>query len=426
MKKIALSVVLLVVFASFTGCGSKPAGEQTENKPSSQKASENLGTGETSVSSQSNKNEPDDKELNEVVKRFLAKGPLAELPLEITDIAVNWEYKSIGSASGKFSAKTKTTEKLYKSVDNKDGLKKLDVTELFEGEVNAARDKTGNLPEPHKTNLRNDVPKDNLNWFRFYEVHVPLGGEVTVTGSVELAKYGNDWQSDRLQVRDFSCGNNYTPESKLDEGYWKLDDPKAKEAVEAVIQARKDFAAKVDETIAELEKQRLAALKQQKDDFDTFCAPGKKYEGSFRLGSTSGAVRITFDESATADKNSVKGTVSYLGYTQIKFGFTVAVNTQEVTNYPVIGQVVKPRNTSIHYILRGDEPGDFGLTGREPDYETLATMLHNKDKIAIKFVDVPASSESSETRRKMIFTVSGYDVGYYENERITLSLAEAE
>jgi len=292
-----------------------------------------------------------DQDLNDVLKKGLNRGVLSDLPLDITDISINWD-KAENEASGRFSVKTKAVEGLYNSIGNSDALRKLGITDLYEGELNVARGKINSLPEPHRTNLRNAAPQDQLSRLRFYDVVVPSGGEVTITGRAELAKYGSDWQADNIQVNSFSIGDNFTPESKLQESH-KLDDPKTKEAVNAIIQERRDFAAKVDSTVAdverekqeaaaEAERQRLAGLQKQKEDFAKFCKPGMKYEGSFQYKNASGAVSVTFDEWATNDQNSVKGSIMLFDKPDVKIQFTATVNVREVTPFPVTGEYTVP------------------------------------------------------------------------------------
>ena len=327
---LSLSLIL------FAGCGNQSATPNGGSAPPSQ------GGGNTATS---------DQELNDVLRRGLNREALSELPLDITDISINWD-KTDNEASGRFSVKTKAAEGLYNFISNSDALRKLGITDLYEGELNVARGKINNLPEPHRTNLRNAAPQDQLNRLQFYDLLVPSGGEVTITGSAELAKYGNDWRADNIRVNSFSIGDGFTPESKLRESY-KLDDPQTKEAVNAIIQQRRDFAAKVDSTVAdverekqeaadEAERQRLVALQKQKDDFAKFCKPGMKYEGSFQYRNASGAVSVTFDEWATNDQNSVKGSIMLFDKPDVKIPFTVAVNVGEVTPFPVTGEHVVP------------------------------------------------------------------------------------
>lgn len=228
-------------------------------------------------------------ELNDALKRGLEKDVLPDV-LEITNIAVNWTDKSADGTSGKFTVKLKTTEGLCEAVTNEAGLKKLGITDLYEKESNDASRKNSNLP----TNLRCTVPQENPSLFRFYDVLVPKGGEVILTGSVELTKSGNsDWKVSRYLVDPFSCGDKFTPESKLREEEYKLDDPKTKDAVNAVVQSRKDFVRKVDsaekgweqqketdrkEREAEVQRQREALAKLLKD------AEGGNTDSQYQLG----------------------------------------------------------------------------------------------------------------------------------------------
>ena len=349
-----------------------------------------------------------DQELNDALRRGLNREALSEAPLDITEISINWN-KTADEASGRFSVKTAAAEGLYDSISNSDALRKLGITDLYEGEFNVARGKINNLPEPHRTNLRNAMPpQDQLGRFRFYDLLVPSGGEVTITGSAELAKYGNDWRADNIRVNPFSIGDHFTPESKL-QGSYKLDDPATKEAVNAVIQERRDFVAKVDATIAdvererqeaaaEAERQRLAALQKQKEDFAKFCKPGMKYEGSFQYKNVSGAVSVTFDEWATSDQNSVKGTIIFFNKTDVKIPFTVALNTTEVTQFPVTGthSVPWPRGTVM--------PRDtYEMT---PETRESMNQLVVHDRISIQFTNDKMDFAFANALRRIPFILS--------------------
>ena len=383
MFKFFFSCLLCLSLTLLSGCGGggNNAGSGTSAEPGAAASAQSKGAADV----------PSDRDLNETVKRGLNRETFADVPFDITDLSVNWTDKTASEATGRFSVKAKTSEKLYKSVDTQDGLKILGIAEQYEGELNVARNKIGNLPEPHKTNLNNAIPKEQMNRFRFYDVQVPLGGEVTVTGSIELTKYGDDWRSDKIRANPFSIGTGFTPESKLQNAY-KLDDPKTKEAVEALIQERKDFVARVDATVAELEQQRLATLKKQKEDFAKFCAPGKKYEGSFAHREASGAVLITFDEWAVNDQNSVKGTIIFLNRMDVKIPFTVAVNIAEVTEFPVTGTYILPdRHNSNTMTLRVYELSGGARNGMED--------ILSRDSVSIKFTDKMDFAFGTDTRR---------------------------
>jgi len=347
--KLILPCLFCLALLLVSGCGNNAGNDGGTSGDSGSRTS-------SQSKDEPKKDVPSDKELNDVVKRGLNREVLADKPLEITDVSVNWTDKTDSMASGKFSVKTKTTEKLYKSVDNKDGLRILGISDFYEGELNIAKDKISNLPEPHKTNLRNAVPQGRTDSFRFYDVLVPTGGEVTVTGSIELTKYGSDWQSDRLRVNSFSV-ENYTPESELRDAH-KLDDSKTKEAINAVIQERKNFVAKVDETVAEVEQQRqaaaaeaerirLAEIKRQQDALDAqyntileYVKPGAKYEGTWtcsRWGAQSAGITVVFGE-YNGNKTAIDGTYYLTGYPDAWVAFRLNIKPDKIEQLPIKGQ----------------------------------------------------------------------------------------
>jgi hypothetical protein len=198
----------------------------------------------------------ENKKFNEIVEKGFNKDVLSKLPMEMTRFDVKWAHKSADKVLGTFSVEMKTTEGLYESVDREDGLKKLGITNLYKSELTTAMGQFRNLPVSKQNNLRDAMPQD-LPQFRFYEVAIPSGENVALTGSVELIEHsGNDWKIARFLVDPFSCGDKsfyedtFTSASKLGEGEYRLDDPKVKEIVDTIIQNRKDFIDKVDLAVA--------------------------------------------------------------------------------------------------------------------------------------------------------------------------------
>jgi len=190
-------------------------------------------------------------ELDDVLKRGIERDVIAGLPLEITGLSADWTDKSVADASGQFTVKMKTTEALYESIANEDALQQLGITDTYEREFNETERKYGTLPPTVRSNLDNARPK-NLSLFRYYDVLVPKGEVVTLTGTVELTKSGgNDWQVVRFLVNPFSCGDTFISESNLGENEYRLDVSKTKEAIGVIIRARRDFTAKVDTAVEE-------------------------------------------------------------------------------------------------------------------------------------------------------------------------------
>ena len=209
-----------------------------------------------------------DVELNDILKKGINKDIIAVkgFPLEITNLTVDWANKSDGSVSGEFSVKMKTTEGLYKSVTNAEGLQKLGITDLYEQEVTVAVNTLRNLPTAFQGNLLNAIP-ENVSSMRFYEVLVPKGGEVSLTGSVELTKSGNGtWQVVRYLVDPLSCGDKFIKESNLPDGVYKLDDLVTKQVVDATLQKRKDFVRNVELAVEAKRKADEEKADQDKRD----------------------------------------------------------------------------------------------------------------------------------------------------------------
>jgi hypothetical protein len=159
----------------------------------------------------------------------------------------------------------------------------------------------------------------------------------------------------------------------------KLDDPETKKAVDEIIQKRKDYVDKVDSTITDLNAKFQAALKKQKEDFLNFCKPNSKYEDSWKRNDTGGKVVVQFGDYESADKTIISGVYYSPDYPQFKRKFTVSLNTKEVIEYPVTG------NLQASYSFRKDN--SF------PDYHNEAIkfkmmdeLMHDsRDKVRIKF-----------------------------------------
>jgi len=196
-------------------------------------------------------------ELDDILQKGLNRDVIADLSLEITSLDVNWTKPSADDALGKFTAKMKATETLYIPATNDFGLQKLGIGDLYEVEFNAAKTKFRNLPVSYQNPLQDGMPQEDPSQLRFYDVLVLQGEEVTLTGSVELTKSGNNgWKVRKYLVDPFSCGDRFTPSSKLREEEYRLDNPKTKETVNAIIQSRKKFIGEVDKAEADWAKHR--------------------------------------------------------------------------------------------------------------------------------------------------------------------------
>jgi len=290
-----------------------------------------------------------------------------------SDISVRWVTETSVFASGMFTAKTRTKEKLYQFIDNEDGLRELGITVTYEREFDAAREKIKSLPEPHKTNLTKSAGAvSELSGLPFYHVRAPKGEEVTRTGSIELTKTDNKgWQ---VKVRSGSS-DNFTPESKLGAEANKLDDRKTKETVVAIIRDRKNFV------------ERLRPIY----DFDEFCKPGKLYEGNFPAGNGHCDVEVVF---SGFDRNTIsaKGTITFQpgkapANWKYKRGFTVDVHIGGI-DHPVVTVtgIIDNRELPARGPFVQGLVGDRGGPDRE-DARLFHTLLDNFVDFSVRFTD---------------------------------------
>ncbi|MDR1270145.1 MAG: hypothetical protein LBK82_11530, partial [Planctomycetaceae bacterium] len=250
---IATLFVILVLY--LTGCGN--SGTNNDTAEFQKKVWGDAETNQSSDSSQPSSSgkpkAPDEKELNEIVKKQLWKDFVSDLPFEIVDVTANWVEKNAQSCSGDFSVNLRAKENLYDSISDKEGLEKLGIKNLYEGELKLAEEKAYKLPEPYKTNFRNEYPQDRLSNFYFVHVIRAKGSPDSAGGVVELSRYGNEWSAN-VRMKKAPSVERCIPESALNVNVKKLDDPETKKAVENIIQKRKDYVEKVDATINDLNK----------------------------------------------------------------------------------------------------------------------------------------------------------------------------
>ena len=195
---------------------------------------------------------PGGNQLNDTLKKGIDRDITSLLSLEITDIAAKWTHQSNAAASGEFFVSTNATEKLYQSVDNDTGLQKLGMGNDNEAEFSDALEKYRSLPRESHDKLAEAMPQD-MAPFLFYNLLVPVGNEIILTGDVELIKSDNgNWPVVRYPVvKPFSYGTksfseeDVVPESKLPQSVHKLDDPQTLKT----IQERKAFVGKVNEVL---------------------------------------------------------------------------------------------------------------------------------------------------------------------------------
>lgn len=310
----------------------------------------------------------DDWKFNEVQNEGIRKTILGK-PLEISGVpSVDWTDKTADSASGKFTVKAKTIEKLYQSVDKKTVLEKWEIPKLYEERIGKLR-----IAEIFNKEIFGD---DFLKQFKFYEFAFPEGTEVTLTGSIKLIKPNReDWRLDEIQVDStLPALEGFAPDSQLQDAF-KLDDPKTKETLETIVN---DFVKWV------------TALLKQKYDFDKFCKD-KRYKGSLKFQGAANVisfdVSVIFKESADPNANEVEGiiTIPSPGWRGGR-SFTVTVDTENVTEYPVTGTI---DNGSLPTWAKFRENSRSRIASRadETSANRFYQMLHENIRILIKITN---------------------------------------
>ncbi|MDR2757678.1 MAG: hypothetical protein LBC20_18460, partial [Planctomycetaceae bacterium] len=196
-KKITTLTVTIFIALCLTGCGNGNNGKNDETADFQKRIFGNAGTNQSPDSSQSSGKQkvPDEKELNELVKKQIWKDFVSDSPFEIVDVTVNWVEKNAQSCSGDFSVNLRAKENLYDSISVKEGLEKLGIKNLYEGELKQASEKAYKLPEPYKTNLRNEYPQERLDNIQFVNVIRPKGSPDKAGGVVEINRYGDEWST---------------------------------------------------------------------------------------------------------------------------------------------------------------------------------------------------------------------------------------
>lgn len=319
---------------------------------------------------------PDEKELTQLVKVAIWKDNFAKLPYEVTDCTLNWVEKTPTACSGTFAATLKTTENLYQSVDQRKAVEKLGIDNLYEGELNVAKDKTYKLADPYKTHLQGVFPEDNFYNFSFYDVAKKIGTEEKILGTVELKYLGNTWD---VQTSLRSRLEHFTDIESLGSRANRLDDPATATAIQAILQKRKDYVEKVDATILEMEKARQEALDVQKKLISEFIQPGYRYEGSFRSANPqsypeTGKASVVFGPYQVGD-TIIDGEYFNPDVPDVKRQFTLSLIPMdgEGSEYPIIGTLTKPPRFSNDI---GDERLYNGM---------LLLMNDSRSTIGMKF-----------------------------------------
>jgi len=171
------------------------------------------------------------------------------------------------------------------------------------------------------------------------------------------------------------------------------------DALERLLQGRRNDM-NLDDLLVQ---RRLSALREQIASFERFCAPGKRYEGSFQYGSGTGAISgradVVFTENINGNKNAVSGTIT-LSWENAKITrhFDVAINTGEVTEFPVTGTIIDnndkptPRETffQIHRLdVNAGRPRRSITTPQAGSFprDFFYDIIQNERHISIRFTD---------------------------------------
>ena len=387
--------------------------------------------------------------LNETVKQGLNKDVIPNSSLEITDLVVKWSDKSAGSAE--FTMKSKATENLYQlEVDRKIALQQLGITDTFEAEFDTAMRKYHGLRSSYQSSLR--TPKD-LSLLRFYGVLVPMGDEVTLSGSVKLTKDSNKkWQIAEFLVSPFShggrsfYGEEFKPGSKLGEDEHRLDASQTKDAVSAIIQDRKTFAAEIDKAVlqqqqaideenarfndeererlrlkqveaAKREQQRQAALKENFGKLR-----GLAFDGNFTFtlsGTTlNDRVSVVFENSANSAQDTINGKITFIGVqSSLERPFTVNLNTTEGAEYPVTG-IIDNRKLpfgSLDELIRLEIGPRWPTQGERNYYNAPFTLITGYRNIGIQFTDVMSFSLRDNFGNSIRLNISSRQATSFKN-----------
>ncbi|MDR1484360.1 MAG: hypothetical protein LBT09_06010 [Planctomycetaceae bacterium] len=338
LRKILTFTAMVFIAVSLIGCGNRNSGKNGDTAEFQKKVWGDAGAKQSSGSAQSSAKQktPDEKELNEIVKKQLWKDFVLDSPFEIVDISANWVEKTAQSCSGDFSVNLRAKENLYGLISVKEGLEKLGIKNLYEGELKQAEEKTYKLPEPYKTNLRNEYPQDRLDNFHFAHVICAKGSPDSAGGIAELSRYGNEWNAN-VRIKKTPKVDRCIPESGLNNNVKKIEAPETKKTVEDFIQKRKNYVAKVDATIADLNKKHEDAMAEQRKTILEFCQPGLRYDGSWQYENGTGRVSLVF-EKYESNKEIITGYYFCNETPQCKHAFSLAIKPPKIMDYPITGK----------------------------------------------------------------------------------------
>ncbi|MCL2742935.1 MAG: ATP-binding cassette domain-containing protein [Planctomycetaceae bacterium] len=309
----------------------------------------------------------DMQKCGEVAKTAIKEGLPKELPSHPPLISFNWTTQTSSSASATFSAAIKTTEKLYQSVDTETGMRKLGIADSYEQEFEIAKNTIRNLPKPYRTKLEEECDEvTNLSKFQFYDAQIQKDEELPLTGYIELTKTADKgWRADKIQQNDM----NLVAEPKLKEDAYKLDDPKTKEAVAAIVSNKKDI---VD---------RLKSVSV----FYKYCKPNEKYEGSFEAFGAKAEVGVVFQKFEPNKDITVSGTITFTSHgVGVDRLFSVGINTGKDSK--VTGEINNkeiPTEEKFIAVLERE----FGPIGNKAPARNFYSTIARYSIINVEFTD---------------------------------------
>ena len=239
------------------------------------------------------------------------------------------------TVSGKFTVKARTPENLYKKIDKKAALEKLEISNLYERQT----EKMG-ITGIFEKELSGAGFWKSLD---FYELHTPSGTAVTLTGNIKLTKPENgDWRLEEAIKADSivpELDGTITGSQLQLLNACLLDDPTVKTAIASVVN---DYL------------QMAEALVKQKDDFTRLCQPGAKFKGKHRSNGVGRDVTIEFE---SADEDTARGKITSNFFdNNIPRPFTVNLNRMEKVEFPIKGSISLQRGPaeSISIRFEGD------------------------------------------------------------------------
>lgn len=307
---LTVSLLLFCSLALLFGCGKKSefetqTGSEIGNSlfPSSREKGSDMPNGEPKPV------KIDEKELSELIKVALQREYFREFTYEVSEVAVEWMDKDVFSYLGNYTAVIKAKEKMYEEISNREGRREL-LEDEYEGKLKIANEKAKTLPEPHKSQMLNSYPTDDLRQFEFYKLVQPKGGEQTIRGSVEMTR---EHQDDPFKVTSVS---KRTPiesmilESELSGKASRMDDGETREVLEKIVKKRKQWVEEVDRRLEEIHIDNQKKEAEWTKKIAESIYPGAKYEGisnDHEMNPTPHKIIVEFGDYEMPDQSQISG-----------------------------------------------------------------------------------------------------------------------